>query len=79
MTKSKQQKYWFKERSHIWHPISWQGWLTLLLFIAIVIGNALVVAMNSYSSQLMWLYLNILATSVVAVIVIGYTKGPESK
>lgn len=79
MIKSTQQKYWFKQRSHIWRPISWQGWLTLLLFITIVIGNALVVAINPYSNQLLWLYLNILAVSVIAVVVIGYAKGAEPK
>ena len=51
MTKTKRQNYWFKRRSHIWQPVSWQGWLTVVLFITVVIGNALVVAFNPYSNE----------------------------
>lgn len=79
MTATKQQKYWFKRRSHVWQPVSWQGWLTLLLFIAVVAGNASIVVLNPYTNELLWLYLNVLITSIGLLLFIGYIKGPESE
>ncbi len=34
--------YWFKRRpyGYGWTPVKWQGWLTILVFLALIIGNA---------------------------------------
>ncbi len=79
MNKLKEQNYWFKTQSHIWQPISWQGWFTVLLFAAIVFGNALVVVVSPYSNELLWLYLNVLAVSVATVLFVAYAKGPKAE
>lgn len=37
------QKYWFKRRRYGWGwiPVSWQGWLTLVAFVGVVLWDAL--------------------------------------
>ncbi len=34
-------KLWFKAKTYGygWYPVSWQGWLTIIIFIAAVFGN----------------------------------------
>lgn len=38
-TTNKEHDYWFKRRRYGWGwtPVRWQGWLTVLIFIAIII------------------------------------------
>ena len=43
--------YWFKAKWYGWGwtPVKWQGWLTVLIFIAILFFNFLRIDANSHS------------------------------
>ena len=72
-----EENYWFKKRSHIWQPISWQGWLTVVAFLLTIAGNASIIILLPYSNELLWLYLNTLILAVALLLLIGYHKGPR--
>ncbi len=72
-------KYWFKHRYQVWQPISWQGYVADIVFLVVVLGNFIVVAINPYSNELLWLYLNVLFVAVTSLLIIGSAKGPSSK
>jgi uncharacterized membrane protein YhdT len=40
--KDNPEKYWFKRKvfGWGWTPARWQGWVTLILFIVLIVGNA---------------------------------------
>ncbi|MBP6038067.1 MAG: hypothetical protein KA604_01900 [Candidatus Saccharimonas sp.] len=73
----KAHNIWFKKRSHVWQPVSWQGWVTVVVFFATVVGNASIMVSQPYSNELLWLYLNTLAFAVISLLIIGYYKGPK--
>lgn len=79
MSKTKNNNYWFKNRYHVWQPISWQGWVVDALFLLVAVGNIAVVVANPYSNELLWLYLNILFTAVASLLIIGSVKGIPPK
>ena len=78
MSKHNKQEYCFKRQYHVWAPISWQGVVVVSIFLLVAIGNIAVVVMNPYSNELLWLYLNVLATAVVSLLIIGNIKGDRS-
>lgn len=81
MSKPDKQKYWFKRRryGYGWIPATWQGWTTLLIFLAIIIGNAAVITVHKPSDEPLWQYSIIFITSIFALIVIATVKGPTPK
>ncbi len=81
VNKSNKQHYWFKRRryGYGWTPVTWQGWTVMVLFLAVVIVNAIIITINPYSNELLWLYLNVLIVAVVSLLIIAYTKGPTPR
>lgn len=78
MSNHNKQEYWFKQQYHVWAPTSWQGVAVVSVFLLVTIGNVAVFVINPYSNELLWLYLNILATAVASLLIIGSAKGPRS-
>lgn len=76
MRQRNSQRFWFKQRYYFWQPITWQGYATVIGFLLVALGNAAVVLVNPYSHQLLWLYLNVLAMDVTALLLIGRATGP---
>ena len=75
------KNYWFKRRryGYGWFPVKWQGWLSVVVFLAAAIGTAFVVLppkpQQPDAAQLS-VFLGGLAIYVLAIIAVGITKGP---
>lgn len=76
------QKLWFKNKRYGWGwtPATWQGWLVLVIFLALIIGNVLRLdaAQLSTSDALM----NILPQNtllVLILILICYRTGEKPR
>lgn len=48
MTKS---KVWFKKKRGSYLPVSWQGWLTYIPFIAYLVSTVIAVNRNTHSAS----------------------------
>jgi hypothetical protein len=74
--------YWFKRKiwGWGWTPVRWQGWLTLLIFIALLMWNFIRIDSQSHSDS--DTLINFVPQTVLLVfILIGicYTKGEKPK
>ncbi len=80
---SKQKKYWFKRRRYGWGwlPVTWQGWLTVAVFLALSLSAARLLPpkpQQPATSELVS-FLAILLGLTVALLAIGYAKGPAPR
>lgn len=75
--------YWFKRRryGYGWTPVTWQGGLAVLAFVAIALGGALMIADTPEGEFTMEVGVYILAVllSAVTLVRLGYTKGPAPR
>ena len=83
MTNDKKQTYWFKRRryGYGWTPVTWQGWLAVVVFLAIVLSSASILEAaerNTYSSDML-LYYALIAVAVLLLLAISFIKGPSPK
>jgi hypothetical protein len=77
------RNYWFKRRryGHGWTPVTWQGWVSVLLFLAIALLGAIVLQnapRNTLSSELL-VYMALLLISALLLICIAFKNGPSPK
>lgn len=74
-------RYWFKRRryGYGWTPVTWQGWLSLILCIGAVIGSAFLLAAFPITNESVWLYVNTIIIIIVLVTIIGLLKGPRPR
>ena len=83
MKNSTKHNYWFKRRryGYGWTPVTWQGWLSVLLFLVTVLSGAVVLRdtprNSEYSKALV--YMALLLISVSLLIIIPFKKGPSPK
>ncbi len=84
--KDNPNKLWFKMKLYGWGwvPVSWQGWLTILFFVGVLIGNGLY--LESQVSQTVTpttsdflIFYGTLIISIAALILIAYKKGEKPK
>lgn len=72
--------YWFKRRryGYGWIPVTWQGWLTLILFIVVVVLAAfqLPPKPNKPTAGQMVQFFATLLVALIVFMIIAYTKGP---
>ena len=79
--KQTDKKYWFKRRRFGWGwvPVTWQGWLSVIVFIGAAVGTAYAVLppkpQQPTSGQLT-VFLGGLAVYILAIVFLGMTKGP---
>lgn len=83
MNKSKKQKHWFKRRRYGfgWTPITWQGWLSILIFLAVVMIGSYIIEdtpRNTLSPEAI-LYLVFFAFATLMLIIVSVKKGPSPK
>ena len=73
---------WFRRKSYGWgwYPATWQGWVILLMFIGLLVANALVLVQNQEptSSALTWFFIRE-AMLVLGVLAICYKTGEKPK
>ena len=84
MSDQPDQQYWFKRRryGYGWIPTTWQGWLTIVVFIVTVIGSGLALGItsdNDPDSPKVATYLAIVFISIVILALISNIKGPKPK
>lgn len=80
---AQKKNYWFKRRryGYGWIPTSWQGWLIVVIYVALVLAGALTlknVPDNTFTREVGF-YLGFVFIISVSLIRIGYAKGPKPK
>lgn len=80
MTKPKSNALWFKRRryGYGWTPVTWQGWVTVVGFLTVVLVVAPLAA-SAESEGVRWLYLNFVFAAALFLIGISLSKGPLPK
>jgi hypothetical protein len=82
--KRSDKKYWFKRRryGYGWTPVTWQGWLTVVVFLVVLLVAAIVLVgdapRNSFSTEGA-IFLAIVVALTALVMVISLAKGPKPK
>lgn len=66
-------RYWFKARSHGYGavPVTWQGWLTVAVFVIVMTGLWFVIVPSGASSDVPWTALALWLTAV-AILTTGF-------
>lgn len=77
------RNYWFKRRryGYGWTPVTWQGWLTVILFLVIVLSESAVLRdmpRNTLSPEVI-VYLSLFLVSTLLLVVISSKKGPSPR
>lgn len=77
-------RYWFKRRRYGfgWTPVTREGWLALGLYLAAVLGGALVLGKLKASNPPQWTttaYLSIVLVLTIGFIAIAVIKGPTPR
>lgn len=84
MKDDKSRSHWFKRRryGYGWTPIAWQGWLTVLAYLTLIIFVAVVLLedtpRNTFSVE-SYIFLAFIAASTGVILVISRLKGPKPK
>ncbi|HVY01178.1 MAG TPA: hypothetical protein VHA12_00225 [Candidatus Nanoarchaeia archaeon] len=84
--KDNPQGYWFKRKIYGWGwtPVTWQGWIVIILFISVLIINGLyfenkVISNGNPSEFDLGLFFGSIILSVFLVIAICYAKCEKPK
>ncbi len=79
----KTNTYWFKRRRYGWGwtPVTWQGWLTIIAFVAIVVGGGFTLqdVPDGEFTKEVGIYLIVVLVSAIALVRIGFAKGPKPR
>lgn len=71
--KDNPQGYWFKRRLYGWGwvPVTWQGWLVIVVFIALLLMNGLALETNGEPSNedLFWFFFNLILTVTILLLI----------
>lgn len=80
MTKPSSNTLWFKRRryGYGWTPVTWQGWIAVGLFLAVILGGA-ALAIDAQSDVATVIYLNFVIASALLLIGVSLQKGPLPK
>lgn len=72
-------KYWFKAKTYGygWYPATWQGWLSVLVYLIILIGLIYVFGTNIEKYIVFYLITVFILTGLL--IYISYKKGEPAK
>ena len=78
----RKKPYWFKVRryGYGWVPVTWQGWMVIIVFLALTCAGMLIFLIDGYSEDLLGLifiaYLGILVTGLV---IVSSKTGPKPR
>ncbi|MEK7172402.1 MAG: hypothetical protein AAB740_00275 [Patescibacteria group bacterium] len=76
------KKLWFKRKTYGWGwtPVTWQGWLTIIIFVSLVVMNFRRIDSVSYSaSDTLANFIPQTALLIVFLFLICYRKGESPK
>lgn len=84
MNDNKDRKYWFKRRryGYGWTPITWRGWLTLLVFIGVVVLGAVAIMEDTPRNTITpesFVFLAFMSIATAIAVVVSRAKGPKPK
>jgi len=76
-------KYWFKRKryGYGWTPVTWQGWLTVIIFLAVTLSGTVALEdtpKNTYSPEVL-IYMVLFIIATLLLLFIAYKKGPSPK
>lgn len=76
-------KYWFKRKryGYGWKPVTWEGWLSVGLYVFIVVGGLWAIrgVSDKNISTLANTYSIVVLLATVLLIVLGHKYGPKPK
>lgn len=84
MTKT-ERKLWFKRKHYGWgwYPVSWEGWLVVLVFIVLLLINGFYFSFNASSGTPslfnIIIFLIIIIISIIVMFWICYKKGEKPR
>lgn len=72
---------WFKRKIYGWGwtPVTWQGWLATVLYVALLVAFALTIDDNSPTREVMFTFVLPAVLLTVAFIRLAYAKGEKPK
>ncbi len=78
---SNNQKLWFKRKTYGWGwtPCTWQGWLCVAAYLAIVFLLVLLQGLNPTGQQVIFGFFIPIAIVTLLFLEIGYKKGEKPK
>jgi len=73
--------YWFKRKIYGWGwtPVTWQGWVTTIIYLALIILFSLTVDKTSPAREVMFTFILPVILLTVAFIRIAFKKGEKPK
>lgn len=77
-----EKNLWFKRKryGYGWVPVTWQGWLTVAIFVVVISVSAVFIEYQNVESVLsMSLYLIFVLVASLVLVIISYKKGPKPK
>ncbi|MFZ2804393.1 MAG: hypothetical protein WA001_04165 [Patescibacteria group bacterium] len=73
------KKLWFRSKryGYGWYPITWQGWLVILVYLVVALGNAWYFTTYTDQNQtLPWFLLTILVSTAILLWICARTGEP---
>jgi len=79
--KDNPEGYWFKRKlfGWGWTPVTWQGWLIILVYIGLVLAFAFTIDESSSDSEVVFTFILPVVLLTITLIRIGYKKGEKPK
>jgi hypothetical protein len=79
--KNNPEGYWFKRKLYGWGwtPATWQGWLTLVVYLVAVLGFALTIDENSPRREVVFTFLLPITLLTITLIRICYKTGEKPR
>lgn len=75
------KKIWFKRKKYGWGwvPCTWQGWLVVFVYIALLIGFSLTIDETSPGREVVFTFVFPVVLLTITLIRISYAKGEPPK
>lgn len=79
--KDNPQGYWFKAKlfGWSWTPVKWQGWVTILVYVALLFLCSLTIGPASSVSRILLAFVLPIALLTAALIRVCYLKGEKPR
>ena len=74
-------KLWFKAKTYGygWYPVSWQGWVVLLIYLLVVVGLGVNLDRSPQGSGDLLIFFTSIAAATIILIIICVRKGEKAR
>lgn len=80
---NKSEKLWFKRRRYGWGwtPVTWQGWLCVVIFLAVIVSSVYTIPMkpNEPTTGQILLFSMYVGSAILILLGVSFMKGPSPK